>query len=79
MLKRSLLVSTLLVLAPALSLSNGLRAAPVTVPGFSYVKSLGGIDEYRFRRLDEPVALHLFDRPAYGRLADTELLADRCL
>src|SRR5882724_636112 len=49
MLKRSLAISTLLVstLAPALSLSNGLRAAPVTVEGFSYVKSLGGIDEYR--------------------------------
>ena len=47
MLKRSLLVSSLLVLALALSLSNGLRATPVTVAGFTHVKSLGGIDEYR--------------------------------
>ncbi|HWA26632.1 MAG TPA: pitrilysin family protein [Lacunisphaera sp.] len=43
MLKRSLLVSTLL----ALSLSSGLVAAPVKVDGFTHVKSLGGIDEYR--------------------------------
>ncbi len=41
MLKRTLLV--LAVLAPALAL----RAAPVVVAGFSPVKSLGGIDEYR--------------------------------
>jgi len=41
MLKRSLAVTALLLSVLAL------RAAPVTVPGFSYVKSLGGIDEYR--------------------------------
>ncbi len=41
MLKRSLVITALLVSALAL------RAAPVAVEGFSYVKSLGGIDEYR--------------------------------
>jgi len=41
MLKRSLAIIALLVSALAL------RAAPVTVPGFTHVKSLGGIDEYR--------------------------------
>jgi len=41
MLKRSLVLSALLLSALAM------RAAPVTVEGFSFVKSLGGIDEYR--------------------------------
>ena len=41
MMKRSLVFLALLV--PALAL----RAAPATVEGFSYVKTLGGIDEYR--------------------------------
>jgi zinc protease len=43
MLKRSLLVSTLLVAA----LVPAFGADAVKVAGFSYVKSLGGIDEYR--------------------------------
>ncbi len=41
MLKRSLVLSALLVSALAL------RAAPVAVEGFTSIKSLGGIDEYR--------------------------------
>lgn len=41
MLKLYLALTALLLSALAL------RAAPVTVEGFSYVKSLGGIDEYR--------------------------------
>ncbi len=40
----AVLVSTLV---PALSLSNRLSAAPVSVEGFSYVKTVGGIAEYR--------------------------------
>jgi len=32
---------------PAAMLPVAARAAPVTAPGFVYVKSLGGIDEYR--------------------------------
>ena len=40
----ALLVSTL---TPALSLSNRLSAAPASVEGFSYVKTVGGIAEYR--------------------------------
>ncbi|HTL67196.1 MAG TPA: pitrilysin family protein [Lacunisphaera sp.] len=48
-MKRILAPFALLVSAalPALSPSSGLRAAPVTVDGFTYVKSLGGIDEYK--------------------------------
>jgi zinc protease len=44
-MKRSLVFPTLLLsaLMPALSL----RAAPATVDGFTYIKTLGGIDEYR--------------------------------
>jgi zinc protease len=41
MLKRFLVLSALLVSAAAL------RAAPVTAEGFTHIKSLGGIDEYR--------------------------------
>jgi zinc protease len=41
MLKRYLVLTALLLSTPAL------WAAPVTVAGFTYVKSLGGIDEYR--------------------------------
>ena len=41
MLKRLIVLSALLVSAAAL------RAAPVTVEGFTHIKSLGGIDEYR--------------------------------
>src|SRR5689334_1212698 len=41
MLKRYLVLAALLL--PALAL----RAAPVTAEGYSHVKSLGGIDEYR--------------------------------
>jgi zinc protease len=41
MLKRTLVVLALIVSAA------GLRAAPVTVEGFTHVKNLGGIDEYR--------------------------------
>ncbi len=43
MLKRYLVLSALLFTA----LAPALNAAPVKVAGFSYVKSLGGIDEYR--------------------------------
>ena len=46
-MKRSLALPALLaVLAPALSPSNGLFAAPPAVDGFTYVKTVGGIDEY---------------------------------
>ena len=41
MLKRSLALLALLVSTTVLS------AAPASVEGFTYVKSLGGIDEYR--------------------------------
>src|SRR3954468_11228415 len=36
-------------LSPAFALvsMSAVAAAPVTMPGFSYVRSLGGIDEYR--------------------------------
>ncbi len=49
MMKRPLVLLAFLVsiLTPALSLSNRLLAAPASVDGFSHVKSLGGIDEYR--------------------------------
>jgi zinc protease len=49
MLKRSpvLSLSKRLLLSALFVAVAGLRAAPVTVEGFSYVKSLGGIDEYR--------------------------------
>ncbi len=47
-MKRFLVLPILFAVLPfALSLSNGLNAAPVTVAGFTYVKTLGGIDEYR--------------------------------
>src|SRR4051812_28481896 len=42
MMKRSLVLCALLVSSLTLS------AAPVSVDGFSHVKSLGGFDEYRF-------------------------------
>jgi zinc protease len=49
MMKRPFVLVALLAstLTPALSLSNRLSAAPASVEGFSHVKSLGGIDEYR--------------------------------
>ncbi len=55
-MKRFLVLPALLaVLVPALSLpavsppnpSNGLRTAPLAVEGFTYVKTVGSIDEYR--------------------------------
>ncbi len=44
MMKRSLVL--LAILVPALSLSLGLRAAPPAVDGFTYVRTVGSIDEY---------------------------------
>jgi zinc protease len=50
MMKRSLVLlapRAAFAVALALSLSNRLQAAPPTVEGFTYIKTLGGIDEYR--------------------------------
>lgn len=47
MLKRPLPLLALVAAAVALSSAAGLQAAPVAVEGFTHVKSLDGIDEYR--------------------------------